>query len=240
MPAQEHPYFEPPETPDARIARYMTLGSFMAMVQEGALFFANISKFNDPFEGSVPASHRSRNEYSELDKNGRWIGDPFPEEVRELRKHLVVSCWHLAEQESAAMWRQYGASEEVVCVKSTFAKLKAALPETFAVGRVKYIDFDRDCEPIVDPLQVMLLKRLSYDYEKEVRAIDISEHRTRLLSDTKAPGVWQPVDLASLIESVSTAPAAVPWLNSVVFKSLIKYGYRIHVEPSTLDAQPYE
>jgi hypothetical protein len=240
MPAQNHPAFQPPKNPEAVISRYMSFAQFVAMLQQDALFFSRLSKCRDHFEGSLPVANWSKRQVLEQEGgNAKWISEPFQEEVKQLREYLCVSCWHESPHESAAMWELYGSGKEIVCVKTTFSKLKRLLPETIAIGCVQYIDFDNYKPPIDDPLCAMLLKRKSFEHEKEVRAINIPECVLKRLDKPHEAGVWQPIDISQLIDSVSVAPEAGQWFNAVVHITVVKYGHRFPVEPSTLESMPY-
>ncbi len=218
----------------------MSFAQFVAMLQQEALFFSRLSKYRDPFEGSLPAAHWSKRQVLECNggKN-EWVGEPFQEEVKKLREHLCVSCWHESPHESAAMWELYGSGKEIVCVKTTFAKLKMLLPETFVIGCVQYIDFVEYKLPLDDPLCAMVLKRKSFEHEKEIRAINIPECVLKRLDKPHELGVWQPIDISQLIDSVSVAPQAGQWFNQVVHTTAVKYGHRFPVAPSTLESMPY-
>ncbi len=53
MPYQESPYFDTPEE-KAELWRYMPIDKFMAMLNDGALYFPKITSFMDNYEGKLP------------------------------------------------------------------------------------------------------------------------------------------------------------------------------------------
>jgi hypothetical protein len=52
------------------------------------------------------------------------------------KDRYFVSCWHMSEYESDAMWKLYGASNNCVAIRSTFARLKACMPKHAWAGLV--------------------------------------------------------------------------------------------------------
>lgn len=53
MPYQKSPYFDTPED-KAELWRYMPIDKFMAMLNDGALYFPKITSFKDNYEGKLP------------------------------------------------------------------------------------------------------------------------------------------------------------------------------------------
>jgi hypothetical protein len=55
-----------------------------------------------------------------------------------------VTCWHMNECESAAMWKLYSTAKESVCVQTTYGRLRSVLDEdvgqliTFRMSGTKY------------------------------------------------------------------------------------------------------
>jgi hypothetical protein len=123
-------------------------------------FFPRAPLLGDPFEGSstkpMVAARRYIMENRASDpalagfKNlpdsffSTW-GDAFK---RMVQKNYLVSCWHMNEHESAAMWSLYLRSNEGVCIQSTYRRLRSGLPKCVFIGEVNYIDYQtRDSLP---------------------------------------------------------------------------------------------
>jgi hypothetical protein len=97
----------------------------------------------DRFEGSVgEASHAYR--------RSAFVGIEMSE-VLERKNRLAprtnfISCWHMSEHESEAMWKLYLRGFEGVAVRSTYARLSSSLAESkplMYIGVVDYVDYDR-------------------------------------------------------------------------------------------------
>src|ERR1035437_11178665 len=132
-----------------------------------------------------------------------------------IAKALSVNCWHMNKGESEAMWRLYGDSGKGNRAETTLG----ALEESIQVGEsafrvhiypVKYLDFfdstltPADC--VVEGHLAPLLKRKSYEHEREVRAFI-----TKVAPDPRAASdvnFWKPtstrlpVDVKTLVKAV--------------------------------------
>lgn len=102
------------------------------------------------------------------------IRNKFLENFRERKKKVAISCWHLNESESAAMWEVYSRAGQGIAVSTTLEKLeKLAKPCGFEMEmfKVDYIDFDKtyDKDYISHELLPFKIKRKEFEYEHEFR-----------------------------------------------------------------------
>jgi hypothetical protein len=108
--ATEHPVFRPPADRNASLWRYMDFTKFIDLLERAQLFFARSDLLGDPFEGSLPPQH-----VAALSAVASQAGRPpaATTEVTRLQsvlRYLVfVSCWHMNQGESAAMWKHSAA-----------------------------------------------------------------------------------------------------------------------------------
>jgi len=141
--------------PDSKesVWRYMSLDKFVSLLQRRALFFCRSDRFEDRFEGSYPRGASIEDALAQMDVT--FIGDPDLPKRRELaeqmlrsrrqsREAFLVSCWHINEHESTAMWKLYAQSNNGIAIKSTVGKLKDSIqcPEDVLLGAVEYLDYD--------------------------------------------------------------------------------------------------
>jgi hypothetical protein len=217
------------DTPDAKIWRYMDLPKFVSLLSRRALFFASVLKFDDPYEGWMPRSYieaMSGLNQSFVDQHNSLRGEvakrypgadltalnkgmdeslvKYAEHAKnalhEVRQRFGVSCWHKNEYESEAMWRSYPAQS--VAIESTVGRLHGAnrTDKNVIIENVRYMDFDRD--PIERGYSqiILVLKRKSFEHEREVRAIVMlgDGHKGQLLD----------YDIDSLISHVHISPRA--------------------------------
>src|SRR5207249_1966506 len=132
-------------SPGQSLWRYFRTERFIESIQSSLLYFPSARQFADPFEGAVAVQPRD------------WPVDPpygaldFADQAfEELRRLTKINCWHCAEYESDAMWRLYAADRKGVAVRTTAARLQAALqPFRLAPeygeeepfwGAVRYVD----------------------------------------------------------------------------------------------------
>lgn len=243
--SERAPYalFMPPENLDVPVWRYMDFTKFVSLLENKGLFFPTVAKLQDPFEGSFARGNETLRPMVY-----KHIPNPYGvtagELVQKLRDHVAVSCWHANERESAAMWKLYSKSNEAVCVQSTFRKLNSAVQSVAKVGVVRYVDYETSWIPESNPLAPFIYKRLSFEHEREIRAIIPPKDVTELLAGkTSQPidgGHWVSVDLPNVIERILIAPDAPAWLDSLVRQVTNRYQFEsIPVVPSTLDEAPF-
>lgn len=147
-----------------------------------------------------------------------------------IAKTIMVNCWYASDSESEAMWRLYAENGKAVAIETTFDALNEAIqmrdyPALVHIYPVKYLDF---FDPALKPLDCVveghlapLLKRRSYEHEREVRAFIV-----KMAPDPRAGadvGFWQPtsirlpVDVKTLVRAVHISPYAKdPFASSVV------------------------
>lgn len=238
--SRERLVFDQPSD-DTTIWRYMDFAKFSYLVAHGSLYMPLIRELDDPFEGSFSKANAAVR--SRLGKLGAIAGLD-PEVVRSLRKWIAVSCWHMSEHESAAMWKLYASVNGAICVKSSVGRLRAAMPPHARVAAMKYVDYEKDWVPEVSPFQPFLCKRKSFEHEREIRALVLhAESPAFEMLDLKASppsGGFAPlVDLAQLIEAVHIAPESPAWFLSLVRKIMADRDLGvIPVHQSSLEATP--
>jgi hypothetical protein len=131
------------------------------------------------------------------------------ERVRQLFQAIadcaVVSCWHVAEDENASMWKAYAARGQGVAVQSTLSRLVRAFPDdigltqglTIYVGLVQYLDFrTADVEAPSNAYAPVLWKKAFFRDERELRAVLSLTPGTRaaeLISQQLVAGIGVPV-----------------------------------------------
>jgi hypothetical protein len=236
--------FMPPDNPDVPVWRYMDFTKFVSMLQNNGLFFLMVAKLQDPFEGSFARGNEVLRPMIY-----KHMPNPYKvtagEVVQRLRDHVAVSCWHVNERESAAMWKLYSKSNEAVCIQSTFRKLNNAVRTVARVGSVRYVDYETSWIPESNPLAPFIYKRLSFEHEREIRAIIPPVDVDSLLKEEKKPqvsegGRWVHIELPSVVERILVAPDAPTWLADLVRQVTEHYQFHsIPVVLSTLGDAPF-
>ena len=239
---ENYPRFAQPKNPDVKIWRYMDFAKFVSLLDSSSLYFARTDKLgDDPFEGSWPRQNVRQRDY---------VPNGLPTEVREYfakcqremwetnqehPKFMAISCWHMNQHESAAMWKLYLKNcQEGIALQTTYRKLQESLTnsqERILLGLVRYIDYETegfDDNYLLDPF---IHKRKNFEHENEVRAIVVK-------GNASAEGVKIRVDLERLIERIYVSPSAPRWFAELTSSVANKYGYSFLVEPSRLDESP--
>jgi hypothetical protein len=240
----------------------MDLAKFVDLLQRRALYFARSDILGDPFEGSrgimasadIAEEMIRRRNAGESVSFGTGMSDEQLREVfaqigkfnRQHREHVFVSCWHMNEHESAAMWSLYSSSSEAICVRTTYSKLAEILPSWTFAGVVNYLDYQSSSFDAGNAFNAFMHKRASFQHERELRAVAWTlasdetggkETRAALLSDKM--GLYVPVELKALIEGVYVSPTSPPWFLEVVNSLLDVYDLPIRAQRSTLVGDPW-
>jgi len=92
------------------------------------------------------------------------IGSDYRKKERE---HMMISCWHMNELESIAMWKIYAKANESVCIQSKYSKLATILPDDVYIGVVQYADYNKEWIPEGNSFSPFMFKRKSFMSMKE-------------------------------------------------------------------------
>lgn len=216
----------------------MDFTKFVSMLDLKALFFARSDLLGDAFEGAGSIANFKL----------RPILDATPDRIKalseargRLRKKVFTNCWHMNERESAAMWKLYARSNEAVAVQSTYQLLHSCLPAKTYLGPVHYIDYENDFLPEDDLLRAFMCKRMSFEHERELRALIrlVPEEPETFVGYTVGPiGRTVAVNLHDLIQNIHVAPTAPTWFADLVRNVMSKYQLDKPVVESSLDDRP--
>ena len=250
---QEHPVFQAPSNLDIPIWRYMDLAKFLSIVQAQALIFTRVDTMSDEFEGSItrPTLENMRSVLSEHVKPDEKL-----EEFLQIwrsghslhRNYSYLSCWHMSEYESAAMWSIYQSGEpQGIAIRSTYRRLVESITDQrpIWIGKVHYINFDTDILPAGNVYYPYVCKRRSFGYEREIRAFypgeawaKDGENSPSELAPIGPPVVPIATDLDRLVKRIYVSPKAKPWFADVIRDALQQYGRSWEVHHSNLDKDP--
>ena len=252
----------PPED-DATLWRYMNFEKFVNILGTKSLFFTRADKFEDPFEGFIPAAL--------VDSYKKSVKHVTPEDLAEVlikisegsRKYVMCNCWHQNEEESMAMWEKYHMRNSGIAIKTTMQDLKESLSDELEVftGKIEYIyhqtyDFDyirhyansnltSDKKWTYFPY---FHKRKAFEHEHEIRIIIdvepfVRKHleglRPENVLETEFPdiceiGMLLNIEVNTLIGEVITSPYAERWVTETVELVVRQYGFKFPVSRSRL------
>lgn len=278
---EKHPFYKYPENPKQKIWRYMDFTKFVALIDKEALFFPRSTLLDDKYEGSI--SQETINIFKKKGEQelefhiGRYPNREIPPEMLEVlqrklspsgmlqskftrwsKKWTYISCWHMNEHESAAMWSLYASSNQAIAISSTFKQLFECLkPHIFpgnqlTLGMVYYLDYSKEAVPKDFYLSEFFHKRKSFQHESELRAVvqdlpvkdgpkdenGIINYKLLYYDRVPVAGKSFPIDIENLIEEVYVAPTSPEWFLDLTQRILRKYGIDRVVKRSSLDGDP--
>jgi hypothetical protein len=227
----------PPD--DAKIWRYMDLAKFLFFLNRKSITFAKPSTFEDPYEGAATKFGRivRRIWFDTYIKNG---GDEKEgkENLEMALKRIVestyISCWHISDHESDAMWKLYGQVDGAVAIQTTFGKLRKQLPASgFIAGKVQYIDYETAPISWNEMISPFFFKRKSFEHEREVRFF------MRIPSNTsRRVASFAFLDINDVFENLYISPLAGKWVADTVRETCKKFECNIEVVHSELYESP--
>jgi len=247
---ESHPTFIQPENEEIKIWRYLDFTKLVSLINTRRLFFTRSDKFDDPFEGSWPQINIVARNYipSDLLEDGQ---KKYLETMNQLGKitknwprYVAVNCWSENEYESAAMWKLYLKSDEGIAIQSTYSRLKKSIiaDESVFIGKVNYIDYEKDIIDASNILGPFVHKRKSFEHEKEIRGLVVKfpviEDGIDFSKELITNGLQIKIDNETLIEKIYIAPNAPKWLNQLVEAVIKRYGYEFNVLQSQLNINP--
>ena len=208
------------------------------MLEHKALYFPVLAALNDKdkLEGAAP---RIPPNATPLEKKDAWYQWSYNRCV------TFVNCWHMAEDECAAMWSLYG--NQGVAIQTTYGLLVKAIDQGSKTdppdlerrifgGKVIYIDPDAEAPPETcwNAVNDALKKRRWYEYEKEVRLIyELSSNylpaaagSSELPGTPKQKGVSVSCSLEVAVRAIVVAPHSPTFLQEAIRAICDKFGLK--------------
>jgi len=239
---REHEAFFPPSE-NCAIWRYMDFTKYVSLLETGRLFLARADSFEDPYEGAwSTAGVRLLREQSASGGIPAHAVDQLLTFASSQQKAMYLSCWHVGDHESVAMWKLYLQTSEGVAIRSDYevlAEIVDKSPLNAGISLVQYIDYDKTPIPFGNGFFPFVHKRLSFAHEKELRVV------VWRLDNVNEPQIPQDAtftvvdaDLKRLIEAVYVAPTAPLWFGQLVEQITRRYGLSAPVVRSSLYERP--
>jgi hypothetical protein len=231
-----HPLFRDAPPPDAKLWRYLSFAKFAHLLHSPRLHFTRVDQFDDHFEGAWPKGDL---EYWDKTKGFKVVY--FTEQMKQ---RVAASCWVESPHESAAMWRLYAPGEDGVAVTTTFGKLRelvSPLAETAwlaGAGRVRYIDHFKkglieelgNGARLPNTMMPFMLKNVSYEHEKEVRALVVAG----LGREIGREGFDLEVIINDFVDEIVVNPFCETWFSEAVAGLTDHYGLQSKLRQSSL------
>lgn len=237
---------------DETIYRIFSLDKFKRTLKDKKLCLVRPHKWEDPFENFL------LNSTGQLD-DGTLVG------FDTIRSNYYGQCWTL-KKECDGLWRNYKGDEpSAIKVKTTVGKLMNQFYDlsnkfhqlSYFIGKVDYVTdteienyFKNEIDIMnfqsgVEFAQSLLIKRLSFSYEEEVRII-FSKPSTDEIDLNTVTNPWDNSDLFfvnidpnALFEEIEIDP----WLTKEDYDKLkqeiVNLGYTGHITRSSLYDKPF-
>ncbi|MEA9985663.1 hypothetical protein [Subtercola sp. RTI3] len=243
-----HPSFVNKPEGDVVVWRYMDLARFMSILESKTLNFTRADFMADKWEGSYS--------YANVEQRPGRYGEHFEMMIKDAearldgsRKTMFLNCWHVSNEESAAMWDIYQREGRGVAIKTTWGRLTSSLKGNVGVygAYVNYVDYKTTFISETTTFDPFLHKRLSFAHEKEARLIfmemkvgqiEMPHGPENAILGYYDPAFPVPIDVEELIEVVYIAPDTPSWISDLVTSIVKTYGYEFTVRQSDLANDP--
>jgi hypothetical protein len=245
------------------IWRYLDFAKFVALLDSSAIYFPRADTFVDTFEVAVPVADRAaareaalailtggevsragilayiaRHTDRSVDELARMPDERIAREMLRLsNRALFVSCWHMNDEESAAMWDVYLGGRDGVALQTTVGILRDELDRGSGdetpvfLGAVTYLDYARQSWGAYRPFNAVMHKRRSFAHETELRAVvirptwaEMGQYAGRPEDVPNLSGLSVPIDLDRLVRRVVISPRAEAWFVDLVSSMLRRFG----------------
>lgn len=258
IPRPPHHVFITP-LPDTPVWRYMDLPKFVSFLLTKSLHFARADTLGDPLEGSLTAGTVKilERDVEELKRLKATINNYSPDEwtaiytgeLHNLLRKAYISCWHMGNDESMAMWNIYGHGKQGIALRTKFKQLEEAIPHEYktphdstriVIGQITYTE--HTCEPkdvgIKNVFELFVHKHKGYSHELELRAMFMVLKNIDVTKETRPSGYYIPIEISKLQAEVIVSPFADKWFIDVVEAVCKRFGTELRVVPSRIPSKP--
>ena len=245
--------FDIEDSRSVQVWRYVDFPKLASLLQTKRLVFPTVDRIasGDPWEGALGVKNleevQTRIGRADSQTGRDEIISGVQQAARRLRSRYAVSCWHMNDAESVAMWQLYAARGSGIAIQTTVGQLVDALQvedNKYAArswfGEVTYRDYDRVRIDETPPAP-LFSKRRELEHEREFRLVlEVSEEAVSELEIARkiaAPG-WDVFITGDMAVSTETPLSMIldPELTiagMVVPLSLERLDARVVLAPST-------
>ncbi|HEY5222744.1 MAG TPA: hypothetical protein VIJ18_06815 [Microbacteriaceae bacterium] len=184
---------------DTLLWRYMDLAKYLSLLHHSALYFSRKSGLEnlDPWESYLgQAVAVNDGQFWE-----RWQRLPY------------VNSWHVAANESAAMWQVYRGRGFGVAIRTTWDHLAESFIEDEEIvwgGAVRYVDYEVEAPNFLNAYNPLFMKRKAFEFEHEARLL------VQSTDDDGPAGREIHVDIPTLIQEVVVSPYEPSWVAELI------------------------
>jgi len=236
MPINKEIYKEYYPIGNLKLSKYMNFLKFISMLKEKSLFFCRLDILEDKYEGVAPDTYYLRlfERFKRLQltekfefKTDKEIWDcvmNIKNNDERIKSIQLINCWHVFNEESAAMWKIYASFNEGIMIKSTVEKLEKALEncsEDLFMGKVIYFDHETELYSNNGLIDTIMHKHKLYSYEDEIRLIHILTDMEKGSQfdwnmESVKEGKYLKANLDTLIDEIIISPYASDYFVDLV------------------------
>lgn len=197
----------------------MDLPKLLSLIANRELYLRRLDLMPDKYEGLYPAQVSAALAQAMAASGAvsadqaREIADHRVNFAKESRKRLFVSCWHLGNIESEAMWRIYCGAGGGAAIVLPYATLSASINtvQTNAyLGTVAYIDYATALLGVGNAFIPALHKREQFQYEQEARVVKLWVDPAATAPNQEPPFTSIPWDIG-VVDRIVVSPYAGEW-----------------------------
>jgi len=222
--------------------RYFKLENFLSTIEDRQVYFASANMFSDPFEGAIaviPPEYKPDPRFS--------LQNSFDDSFKALTELVKISCWHIENFESNAMWKLYANDNKGIAITSNVKKLKASLKpfrlgapygeERPHFGKVVYKDLSTEIVS-TDSIERFFFKHKAFAWEKEYRVVISLRLASELGVELPEKGVLVDTDIDELISAIFLGPSLNQNEKEQVLSIASKYGLQDRIKNSSMLGTP--
>ncbi len=226
--------------PHQYLWKYYAEDRLLNLLDSSELFFTNVPKFTDNFEGLLPA--KARNSFI------RWCIDNGSSPTKaaqeaihyeNTRNNFYVSSWHVNDYESYLMWKAYANESRGYAIRTTFERIKTAFNSFSGIingGGIEYVNYADAHINFGNVFNSVSTKDMPYSDESEFRLFFWKEYQQNKTHPIIEGGIKIPVDLSVLVECVYINPL-IDQPSAKVQEALLKHEIKwtsslIRVQPT--------
>lgn len=238
-----------------KLWKFMDLTKFLNLVLTNQLHFLRIDSFRDTYEGHD-------NFFYEEALKPLIDADLFSKSDSKklsaaIKSNCYVSCWHINEYESAAMWDLYANRGGAIAIETTVDLLKNAIGSVdnniFEFKEVVYIDYKEHykserSKEIEEILRLQFYKRKSFKHENEYRVLlrpfrnnqdmlrIVTDVKNKSLEEIKDTEIAKRIDInvKEIIKKIYLSPETSKWEEDTIKELLIRLDLDIEIVKSKL------
>lgn len=210
---------------NALLWRYLDLEKFRSILDSRSIYCPKASRFEDPWEGRLPKDEDEQyvqDLVSKLQDLGILDDASAPEIERAVgvyRKSDLafdriryVSCWHMNDFESAAMWDLYSRRDAGIAIVTSGRALKELAwthrDQGAMFAAVEYLDYQKE-KVVAADRDPSFCKRKSFEHEHEARLVCFpSMERVSETHIAPRDAITLPIDLDAFIDRILVSPTA--------------------------------